>query len=187
MKGKLGKILNAPWWSFIGVAVTIYLSFGIKAGELNYDWVAEATKWTLWLGMFLFAVCAYHFVKKETAKRIDIVNQKIDTIIDLMPGLHERLWVLDSNLNRCLAYIHKDSPDVSCLLWLRTADGFNKISQTNLVKDALKEALTAFKVARLLTSDDLNETHDLLKNLEIDRYKIEIESINSEIKRISNS
>ncbi len=187
MKKKLGELVNAPCWSFVGVVITIFLSFGIKAGELNYNWVKEATKWSLWIGMFLFAIYAYYIVKRETSNQIDIVQNSINYIFDLMPPLHTKLWALESNLNICLAYMHKDNPDYSCLLWLRTADGFNKIDQINFVKDALKNALSAFKDARHLSSDELNEIHDLLNNLKRDRYKFEIESINSEIKRISNS
>jgi len=70
MKKKILSFMSNPYWSFIGVVVTIFLAFGTTNNRLmkllsSDTWIIGATKWSLISGAFLFAVHAYVRAEKN--------------------------------------------------------------------------------------------------------------------------
>lgn len=124
--------------------------------------------------MFLFAVHTYHFV-----------NKKINSTIDFLPGLHTRIWTLDGNLNRCSACVFRDNPSVSFIWWLRSAECFTKIHDSEMIRMALTESLNALKKNEIVSVADLNEVNNLISDINSEDFRHEIKAINEELERLT--
>ena len=78
-----------PIWNFLWGLLIALGYFGIKSEDImNFPWT-EALKLSFVLGVSLFVIHAYYSLKLQV-KRID---KKTNDTIDLLPGLHKRLWV----------------------------------------------------------------------------------------------
>lgn len=83
MKKKFLSFISKPYWSFIGVILAIFVVFGIPSRNLmeifsNYTWMIDATKWSLILGAFIFAIHAYVRAEKNRKHLINIKSNVYD-------------------------------------------------------------------------------------------------------------
>jgi len=77
------KIINKPWWNFLIGVCAIFTFFGITGGDLinkmmDYGWIINATKWSLILGAFLFAIHAYIRAERNRKSLINIKTSAYD-------------------------------------------------------------------------------------------------------------
>ncbi len=67
---KIYAFISKPHWSFIGVVIAVYgifliPDFNIMEFFKNYEWIFEATKWSLIFGASIFAIHAYVRAEKN--------------------------------------------------------------------------------------------------------------------------
>jgi hypothetical protein len=82
---KLLSFINKPWWSFVGCVLAIFAFFGISSGNLveafgKYQWIISASKWSLIIGAFLFAIHAYIRAEKNRKNLIQIKSSTYDEV-----------------------------------------------------------------------------------------------------------
>jgi len=78
-----------PVRSVIVSLITIFGFFGITADNImNYEWIIEAAKWSLWVGLFILAAYACHYYKAQYEERLAIFNieKNKDTIRNYLFG-----------------------------------------------------------------------------------------------------
>lgn len=83
MKKKLLSFISNPYWNFITSILAIFAFFGISSGTFinvfgQYTWVIDATKWSLILGAFIFAIHAYSRAEKNRKSLINIKTAAYD-------------------------------------------------------------------------------------------------------------
>jgi len=83
MKKKLLSFISNPYWNFIASILAIFAFFGISSGTFinvfgQYTWVIDATKWSLILGAFIFAIHAYVRAEKNRTRLINIKTSAYD-------------------------------------------------------------------------------------------------------------
>jgi len=83
MKKAVLTLIRSPLWSFIGGIVGIFAFFGISSGTFietlgKYAWIINATKWSLILGAFLFAIHAYVRAEKNRKHLVNIKTSAYD-------------------------------------------------------------------------------------------------------------
>jgi len=69
---KLRRIIEKPWWSFAGFALAFFLFFGLTGRDIwglivNFEWIIDATKWSLIVGAFIFGVSAHSKANRLSA------------------------------------------------------------------------------------------------------------------------
>jgi hypothetical protein len=83
MKRKFISFISKPWWSFIGFILATFAFFGISSGNFittfgKYTWIIDATKWSLILGAFLFAIHGYLRAEKNRKNLINVKTSAYD-------------------------------------------------------------------------------------------------------------
>lgn len=61
---KLRKIVVKPEWGFLSFALACFMFFGLSGDNLweflmNFEWIIDASKWSLIGGAFIFGVSAH--------------------------------------------------------------------------------------------------------------------------------
>ena len=87
---KIKEIINKPWWGFVGCVLGFFTMFGLISDNtwsslMQFGWVADATKWSLICGAFIFGLYAYLNSRKSSKKTIPT---KLKNNPDLFPGLN---------------------------------------------------------------------------------------------------
>ena len=67
---KLKQVIEKPWWSFVAFALACFMFFGLTGKDIgaflvSYEWIIDATKWSLIGGAFIFGVSAFTKVKRS--------------------------------------------------------------------------------------------------------------------------
>ena len=185
---KCVTFLKNPYWSFIGVVFGAFAFFGIRANNfMELNWIVDAWKWSLWIGMFLFSVYNYHFSKATTLAKLDGQKKQIDFVTDLLGDIHTHLWSTKGDVNRCFAYIFSDKNSVSFIWWLRAAECFIKTNDDELIRIALKDALDALKENETIPTSDLNEINSLILEFDPIKFNHEIKALNEEVARLTSA
>lgn len=120
----------------------------------------------------------------QTEKLLSHTKQ-IDFIIETLKDLHPRFWFLKGDINRGMAYTFRGTPYTSFMLWLRSAESFNRSGDIDMTRASLKETYDAIKQVANVTIEDLNESNNLLTNIHPVDFRHEINAINDEIKRLT--
>ena len=85
MKKLLISFISKPYWSFVGCVLAIFVFFGISSGNIvetygKYEWIIIASKWSLIIGAFLFAIHAYIRAEKNRRNLIQIKTSTYDEL-----------------------------------------------------------------------------------------------------------
>jgi len=77
------KIINKPYWGFIGVIFCTFTFFGLSSDNFmeifsDYTWTINATKWSLIFGAFIFAIYAYVIAENNRKHLINIKTSAYD-------------------------------------------------------------------------------------------------------------
>jgi hypothetical protein len=77
------SLINKPYWSFVGTILAAFAFFGISSENFlesfsKYAWMIDATKWSLIIGAFIFAVHAYIRAEKNRKKLTNIKSSAFD-------------------------------------------------------------------------------------------------------------
>jgi hypothetical protein len=72
------SLINKPYWSFVGTILAAFAFFGISSENFlesfsKYSWMVDATKWSLIIGAFIFAIHAY-LRPENTRKKLTNIN-----------------------------------------------------------------------------------------------------------------
>ena len=83
MKKLFLSLINKPYWSFIGTILAAFAFFGISSENFlesfsKYAWIIDATKWSLIIGAFIFAVHAYLRAENNRKKITNIKTFAFD-------------------------------------------------------------------------------------------------------------
>lgn len=83
MKKLFLTLINKPYWSFIGTILAAFAFFGISSENFfesfsKYAWIVDATKWSLIIGAFIFAVHAYLRAEKNRKKLTNVNSCAFD-------------------------------------------------------------------------------------------------------------
>ena len=67
---KLKQIIEKPWWSFAGFALACFALFGLTGEDIwgflvSFEWIIDASKWSLIGGAFIFGVSAHAKAKRS--------------------------------------------------------------------------------------------------------------------------
>lgn len=83
MKKLFFSLINNPLWNFIAAIIAIFTFFGIRSENFleifgKYTWIINATKWSLIIGAFIFAIHAYLRAEKNKKKLINVKTSAFD-------------------------------------------------------------------------------------------------------------
>jgi hypothetical protein len=77
------SLINKPYWSFVGTILAVFAFFGISSENFlesfsKYAWIIDATKWSLIIGAFIFAIHAYLRAEKNRKQLINVKTYAFD-------------------------------------------------------------------------------------------------------------
>lgn len=83
MKKIFFSLINKPYWSFIGTILATIAFFGISSENFlesfgKYTWILNATKWSLIIGAFIFAIHAYLRAEKNRKQLTNVKTSAFD-------------------------------------------------------------------------------------------------------------
>ncbi len=83
MKKLFLSLINKPYWSFVGTILAAFAFFGISSENFlesfsKYAWIIDATKWSLIIGAFIFAIHAYLRAEKNRKKLTNVKSYAFD-------------------------------------------------------------------------------------------------------------
>jgi hypothetical protein len=83
MKKILSSFIKSPLLNFIACILAVFAFFGISSETFietfgKYNWIIDATRWSLIIGAFIFAIHAYLRAEKNRKKLINVKTSAFD-------------------------------------------------------------------------------------------------------------
>ena len=91
-KRALNWIIEKIGWSFVSVILGFFGFFGFSADDINmnYEWIINATKWSLIVGAFMFGYAA-HYNTKRKLEDLDAIEAKFNKLDKLVKDTTEKI------------------------------------------------------------------------------------------------
>ena len=193
------KVFKSAWIHQIASWVTIVLFISLILNKILNIMISQPNLFLICIvtgsiaSALIFSAHAYLLSKKsfkavsEQIETLSAHTKQIDYILDILKDLHPRFWDLSGDVHRSMAYTFRDSSYTSFILWLRSAEAFNRSGNIDMARETLQETYKAIKQVEKVTIEDLNEINKLIPNIDPDIFKHEVEAINTEILRLTMS